>query len=540
MARRPSAERGAIVSDSLGSDWYLTKRGSPPGQHAGPFAWEQLVSYARAGTIAPDDLVWNPQLPQWLPAGQVSGLFAPAVFSGAPDPYSPTVSQPRAPYQPYPGQAPADSGRKSRSWLAWVIPLVAVLVVGVGLGLIVLLARGDDDNGSTAGKTTLTTESGGATTVTDVAFVQNQGEVFLEPAGAAGPESFAGDTLVYDHAVPSPTSLPPLPTVTTIPGSPVQPVSFSGGTPGLYGGSRSKLIADKEAQLKFLQQNLDKAKAFCAALNADPTLQWSGGTKVQPEQLAAYFSELTPVLLLRDTRVTNNGFRNGLPVPRQSVLQAGQMVLVDIFGVPRARCECGNPLTPPKTVNLPTYTGKAWPAFEETAIVVIEQAAAVIETFTVFDIDTGDMFDRLAGTSGDQDATSATTTTIDTTGPVEEFFSVGNIGGVFNGGTSPTFTLDQAWYVTEIQTYHWNNAQGTSLGTIALRSAGGEMYGPWQATGADGQGGVPNAYWLVHPNIVIPPGTYTLIDSDPSTWAQNGETNGVGMCRGSGVRQTNP
>ena len=66
------------------------------------------------------------------------------------------------------------------------------------------------------------------------------------------------------------------------------------------------------------------------------------------------------------------------------------------------------------------------------------------------------------------------------------------------------------------------------------------MYGPWQAEGSDGQGGVPNAYWTVHPNIVIPAGDYALIDSDPGTWAQNGETGGVGMSFGSGIRQGNP
>ena len=110
-------------------------------------------------------------------------------------------------------------------------------------------------------------------------FVQSAGEIFLEPAGEAGPESFAGDALVYDHAVPSPTSLAALTTLPTVPGSPVQIASYLGGTPGLYGGSRSKLIADKDAQLKFLQENLDKAAAFCAALNADPTLRGAAATR---------------------------------------------------------------------------------------------------------------------------------------------------------------------------------------------------------------------------------------------------------------------
>ena len=149
-----------------------------------------------------------------------------------------------------------------------------------------------------------------------------------------------------------------------MPGSPVQLASYLGGTPGLYGGSAAS-HRRQGRQLAFLEANLDKAAAFVAALNADPTLRWSGGTQVSVDELAAYFAELTPVLLTRDMRVTNHGFREGKPTPRQSILQAGQYVLVDIFGVPRARCECGNPLIPPVSIpTKPRYTGKPWAGFD--------------------------------------------------------------------------------------------------------------------------------------------------------------------------------
>jgi hypothetical protein len=247
-------------------------------------------------------------------------------------------------------------------------------------------------------------------------FVQSAGEIFLEPAGEAGPESFAGTALLVDHAVSSPTSMPPITPPSTLPGMPVQIASYSGGTPGLYGGSRSKLIADKDAQLKFLQENLGKAAAFVAALNADPTLRWSGGTQVTVEQLAAYFAELTPVLLTRDIRVTNHGFRDGKPTPRQSVLQAGQYVLVDIFGVPRARCECGNPLRPPIAVaTKPKYTGTPWPSFDPSTVIVIQQTTIIIETFVLIDVETGQTFERPKGSSGAQDAERTTTTTMPAT-----------------------------------------------------------------------------------------------------------------------------
>jgi len=123
----------------------------------------------------------------------------------------------------------------------------------------------------------------------------------------------------------------------------------------------------------------------------------------------------------------------------------------------------------------------------------------------------------------------------------EELFKVWSLGTVYNGITAPTmFTINEPWLVTEIYTYHWNNGQGATPGTISLRSADGTTYGPWQASGQPGQGGVVNAGWLVNPNIVVPPGTYTVLDSDPSTWVQNAETGGAGIARGTGIRQGNP
>jgi len=120
----------------------------------------------------------------------------------------------------------------------------------------------------------------------------------------------------------------------------------------------------------------------------------------------------------------------------------------------------------------------------------------------------------------------------------QEIFRVSSIGVAYNGATKPTtFTISASWLVTEITTYHWNNGQGKTPGTIGLRAADGATYGPWQATGLPGSGGVPDAQWVVKPNIVIPPGTYTVLDSDPSTWAQNSETGGAGMSWGNGIRQ---
>ena len=43
--------------------WHYSKAGTPAGQQVGPVSPEQLGSFARAGTVAPDDLVWNPSSP---------------------------------------------------------------------------------------------------------------------------------------------------------------------------------------------------------------------------------------------------------------------------------------------------------------------------------------------------------------------------------------------------------------------------------------------------------------------------------------------
>ncbi len=116
--------------------------------------------------------------------------------------------------------------------------------------------------------------------------------------------------------------------------------------------------------------------------------------------------------------------------------------------------------------------------------------------------------------------------------PAPTVQTIGNIDTVNNGPTRPsTFTLGEARVLTLLQTYHWNNARGATPGTIGLRDASGQVFGPWQASGAPGQGGVPNAYWNTQPNVRLSPGTYTVIDSDPATWAQNARSGGAGHIR---------
>jgi len=115
--------------------------------------------------------------------------------------------------------------------------------------------------------------------------------------------------------------------------------------------------------------------------------------------------------------------------------------------------------------------------------------------------------------------------------PDKRLFANGNIGGVSNKPTKPTvFTVKKGCTITSINDYHWNDSKGTPApGQISIKHQDGTVYGPWNAVGSPGQGGVRNAYWECRPNVPIKEGTYTVIDSDPATWSQNAESGGQGF-----------
>ncbi len=104
-------------------------------------------------------------------------------------------------------------------------------------------------------------------------------------------------------------------------------------------------------------------------------------------------------------------------------------------------------------------------------------------------------------------------------------FDSWNTGSVDNNPTcSPIFTISQPQKITYIDTYHWNYGQGTSSGgTISLQNGNSETFGPWAVT-AESASGAANAWWKSHPDMVIPAGTYTIIDSEPETWSKNSES----------------
>ncbi|SES23819.1 hypothetical protein SAMN04487983_103765 [Streptomyces sp. yr375] len=194
------------------------------------------------------------------------------------------------------------------------------------------------------------------------------GEVFMQTPTDPGPNSFTPNTA--NAAAASSASATPSPAAT--PGNTVPGVS--GGQPGLYGGTLNVSSCDVELQIKYLQQDPAKNKAFASVAGVDPT------------QVPDYLRSLTPVQLRLDTRVTNHGYKDGAATAFQAVLQAGTAVMVDGRGLPRVRCACGNPLTPP-VAQQSGYkrTGHTWSSYNPSTTVVVNPSVTVVDVFVLYD-----------------------------------------------------------------------------------------------------------------------------------------------------------
>ncbi len=127
-------------------------------------------------------------------------------------------------------------------------------------------------------------------------------------------------------------------------------------------------------------------------------------------------------------------------------------------------------------------------------------------------------------------APANTTKAVSPTGEPTTLFKTGNDYGVSNGGTPPSFVVKTPLTITQIMTYHWNGGKGSNGGTIALQNSEGKLFGPWVVSVRN------KVYWEVNRKITLPPGTYTVIDSEPSTWAQNYASGGKGMVEIKGLK----
>jgi hypothetical protein len=193
--------------------------------------------------------------------------------------------------------------------------------------------------------------------------------------------------------------------------------SASPDTVGLFGGSLRYSRCARGRLVDFLTSSPEKARAWISVLNSDPTLYWSGGSRLTVADIRSYVFELTPVILRTDTWVTNHGYSGGRATAIQSVLQAGTAVLVDAYGVPRVKCYCGNPLLPPRRFR-PVFRGPRWTGFDPRRVIIVTRSTTIIDRFTLYDVTTGALFQRMAGTEGAEDVPSGgQPTTGPTAGP---------------------------------------------------------------------------------------------------------------------------
>ncbi|ANW21509.1 DUF6777 domain-containing protein [Streptomyces clavuligerus] len=208
-------------------------------------------------------------------------------------------------------------------------------------------------------------------------------ELLLEAAGSPGPRPFTATTARPGGG--QPTGAP-----STAPQDTGTTQGVSGATQGLYGGTVQVSSCDVERQISYLAADPPKNRAFASAAGIGPG--------AVPDRLRS----LTPVQLRLDTRVTNHGYENGGATAYQAVLQAGTAVLVDDRGVPRVRCACGNPLTPPEAQKGGTkVTGDSWPAYNPARVVFVEPAP--VTQFVLFDAENDRWFARPAGDDGTTD-----------------------------------------------------------------------------------------------------------------------------------------
>lgn len=118
----------------------------------------------------------------------------------------------------------------------------------------------------------------------------------------------------------------------------------------------------------------------------------------------------------------------------------------------------------------------------------------------------------------------------------KKLFDNGNPKGVRNYPTATSiFTLSSPHLITRITTYHHNFSKGGKPGTIGLKDAQGKMYGPWRTLSKNPDGTPPWRYWTAAPMVVLPPGKYRIVDSNPETWSQNSDSGGRGIAWVDGV-----
>lgn len=279
--------------------------------------------------------------------------------------------------------------------------------------------------------------------------------VTLEPAGSSGADPFTA-SVETGPAVEFPGNVLAITVAArkTLPSDPKTHTLLAAATaPGLYGGSGDVHVCDPQQLVSFLNQHSEKAAAWASVLGIAPT------------DIAAYVGSLTPVVLMSDTLVTNHGYRNGHATTLQSVLQAGTAVMVDAYGVPRVKCNCGNPLAPPALISPTHYRGTPWPGYASTQVTVV-QSGPTIGEITVINIRTGETYTQPFGTRAGEFVAAAIGSGNETTISTSQDGTTWNTVGVLPEGMKGLAWGNGKWLTLES-----NRPSGTKvLESTDLRS----------------------------------------------------------------------
>ncbi|WP_050670783.1 serine/threonine-protein kinase [Luteipulveratus halotolerans] len=253
--------------------------------------------------------------------------------------------------------SPSYAGGSGSVWKRWAIPaLVAAVCIGLIAGMLVNRFAGSDDPPAQA--------------------------VQLIPADQTPPERFTAsavtqrpsDVLKQSHVRADGSSGGA--TATTA-AAPLVPQTSRGGDAGLYGREGDESACDSSRLIEMLMAEPAVAKA------------WAQLQGVTVEQIPATIKSWTSVLLRHDTYVTNTIYKGGRAESYPAILQAGTAVLVDRNGVPRTKCNCGNPLLPPPPADGRQVVGAAWKGYSPSRTRVVRPSVAALSSFTVADIVTG-------------------------------------------------------------------------------------------------------------------------------------------------------
>jgi hypothetical protein len=161
---------------------------------------------------------------------------------------------------------------------------------------------------------------------------------------------------------------------------------FAGSTPGVYGATSAGEVCD--------------AGALVAALDAVPVVadSWATVHGLHADEIEDFVAATTPVVLLRDTAVTDHGYDGIAVYPRAAVLQRGTAVLVDGRGSPVVRCLSGSPLLGPRALPVvPEIVGPVWEGFSADLVTDLPPAIRDVSEFVLLDVRSGIPIRRAPG-----------------------------------------------------------------------------------------------------------------------------------------------